>query len=77
MDQGTEPEWGEDGLPVGETAEERALREQREAESVARGYADAAAGRVIEWHDLMAYFDALDRGETPPFPAFEGVPLRL
>lgn len=77
MDQSTQRDWGEDGLPVGETAGERAVREAREAESVAQGYADAAAGRVIEWHELMAYFDALDRGETPPFPAFESVPLRL
>ena len=78
MDQDApQREWGEDGLPIGETEGERVVREAREAEAIAQGYADAAAGRVIEWHVLMAYFDALDRGEAPPFPAFEGAPLRL
>ena len=69
MDQGTpQREWGEDGLPIGETAEERGVREAREAESVARGHADFAAGRYYEEDEIEVWLDQLELDDNAPMP---------
>ena len=69
MDQGTpQREWGEDGLPIGETDGERVSREQREAESIARGIADLKAGRYFTEDELDAWFEELERNPDAPMP---------
>lgn len=68
MDQGMQREWDEDGLPIGETDEERVVREQREAESIARGIADVEAGRYYEEDEIEAWLDQLELDDNAPLP---------
>ena len=69
MDQGTpQREWGEDGLPIGETDGERVVREAREAESIARGIADFEAGRYYEEDEIEAWLDQLELNDDAPMP---------
>ena len=65
-------EWGEDGLPIGETAGERVVREAREAATIARGIAEFKAGLYLTEDELDAWFDQLDRDPDAPMP----VPVR-
>ena len=73
MDQDApQREWGEDGLPIGETEGERVVREAREAAMIARGIAELKAGLYLTEDELDAWFDQLDRDPDAPMP----VPVR-
>jgi hypothetical protein len=55
--------------PRSESAIERESRVRHEAEMIAQGHADIAAGLGIEDDALEDWLDALDRNGDIPFPS--------
>jgi hypothetical protein len=60
-----------------ETAAQRAARLRREADAVAEGLADLAAGRWIEETAVDAWLDALETDPEAPMPTPKGHPIRI